>query len=135
MNRTFTIAMHALTVGVLAGGYMLATQMAHAAAAGDAKGGALVFMDNCAVCHTAERGAANKIGPNLFGVVGRKSASVTGYMYSPSMTKAGLTWDQNNLKEFLSGPQKKVPGTKMGFPGFADPADEADVLAYLATLK
>ena len=58
-----------------------------------------------------------------------------GYMYSPAMMKAGLTWDQQTLGEYLAGPQKKVPGTKMGFPGFSDPSEEADVIAYLATLK
>jgi len=134
--RIFTTAMHVLTASVLTAGYVLASQAAQAAAAaGDAKNGALVFMDNCAVCHTAERGAAHKIGPNLFAVVGRKSAAATGYMFSPAMMKANLTWDAATLREFLAGPQKKVAGTKMGFPGFADPADEADVMAYLVTLK
>ena len=89
----------------------------------------------CGVCHTAEKGAANKIGPNLFGVVGRKSATAPGYMYSPAMMKAALTWDVPTLQVYLMGPQKKVPGTKMGFPGFSDPQDEADAIAYLVTLK
>jgi len=124
-----------LMAGIAAAGLMLAAQAAQAAAAGDAKNGALVFMDNCAVCHSNERGAPNKIGPNLFGVVGRKSAAAPGYMYSPAMMKAGLTWDAANLNQFLAGPQKKVAGTKMGFPGFSDPADQADVIAYLVTLK
>jgi cytochrome c len=92
-------------------------------------------MDNCGVCHTAEKGAANKIGPNLFGVVGRKSATAPAYMYSPAMMKAALTWDVPTLEVYLMGPQKKVPGTKMGFPGFSDPQDEADVIAWLVTLK
>jgi cytochrome c len=119
----------------IAAGLMLASQAAYAAAAGDAKSGEGVFMDNCGVCHTAAKGAAPKIGPNLYGVVGRKSATGAGYMYSPAMMKAGLTWDAATLQVFLMGPQKKVPGTKMGFPGFSDPQDEADVIAYLTTLK
>jgi cytochrome c len=121
--------------GIAAAGFMFVSNVAQAAAAGDAKNGALVFMDNCAVCHTNEKGAPNKIGPNLFGVVGRKSATAPGYMYSPAMMKAGVTWDAANLQQFLAGPQKKVPGTKMGFPGFSDPQDEADAIAYLASLK
>ena len=55
--------------------------------------------------------------------------------HSPAMMNAKLTWDQKTLNEYLAGPQKKVPGTKMGFPGFSDPSEEADVIAYLATLK
>jgi cytochrome c len=121
--------------GIAAAGFMFVSNVAQAAAAGDAKNGALVFMDNCAVCHTNEKGAPNKIGPNLFGVVGRKSATAPGFMYSPAMMKAALTWDAATLQQFLAGPQKKVPGTKMGFPGFSDPQDESDAIAYLATLK
>jgi cytochrome c len=107
----------------------------HAAAAGDSKMGQQLFNENCAVCHSFARGEPNKIGPNLFGVVGKASGAVPGYMYSPAMTNAKLTWDQKNLNEYLAGPQKKVPGTKMGFPGFSDPSEQADVIAYLATLK
>ena len=125
-----------LTASIAAAGFVLVTAGAQAAAPkGDAKNGAMVFMDNCAVCHTAEKGAANKIGPNLFGLVGRKSAIAPGYMYSPAMMKANLTWDVPTLNVYLAGPQKKVPGTKMGFPGFSDPQDQADAIAYLVTLK
>ncbi len=131
MARTIT-SVRVIMAGMATAGLMLAAGTAQAA---DAKNGQLVFMDNCAVCHSAERGAANKIGPNLFGVVGRKSATVAGYMYSPAMMMANLTWDVPTLTVYLMGPQKKVPGTKMGFPGFSDPMDEADVIAYLETLK
>jgi cytochrome c len=133
--RILTKTVRVLTASIAATGFVLMTQAAQAAAAGDAKNGQAVFMDNCGVCHTAEKGAANKIGPNLFGVVGRKSAVAPGYMYSPAMMKAALTWDVPTLQVYLAGPQKKVPGTKMGFPGFSDPTDEADVIAYLVTLK
>jgi cytochrome c len=135
VTRIFTSSVRAVTAGIAAAGLMLATEAAQAAQAGNAKDGAQVFMDNCGVCHTAEKGAPNKIGPNLFGVVGRKSAVAPGYMYSPAMMKAALTWDVPTLQVYLMGPQKKVPGTKMGFPGFSDPMDEADVIAYLVTLK
>jgi cytochrome c len=135
VTRIFTSSVRVVTAGIAAAGLMLATGAAQAAQAGNAKDGAQVFMDNCGVCHTAEKGAPNKIGPNLFGVVGRKSATAPGYMYSPAMMKANLTWDVPTLQVYLMGPQKKVPGTKMGFPGFSDPMDEADVIAYLVTLK
>ena len=122
-------------LGFAVAGLMLAAQAAQAAQAGDAKNGQAVFMDNCGVCHDASRGGPNKIGPNLFGVVGRKSATAPGYMYSPAMMMANLTWDRPTLQVYLAGPQKKVPGTKMGFPGFSDPGEEADVIAYLNSLK
>jgi cytochrome c len=123
-------------VRVLSAGIaMAALTLASGAQAADAKNGAQVFMDNCAVCHDASKGGPNKIGPNLYGVVGRKSATHAGYMYSPAMMKANLTWDPATLQVYLMGPQKKVPGTKMGFPGFSDPMDEADAIAYLETLK
>ena len=136
MARILTKTVRVLTASIAAAGFVLVIEGAQAAAPkGDAKSGQAVFMDNCGVCHTAEKGAANKIGPNLFGVVGRKSATAPAYMYSPAMMKAGLTWDVPTLEVYLMGPQKKVPGTKMGFPGFSDPQDEADVIAYLVTLK
>ena len=135
MARISTSAVRAVTASIAAAGFVLAAQTAEAAAAGNAKNGEAVFMDNCGVCHSNTKGAASKIGPNLFGVVGRKSATFAGYMYSPAMMKANLTWDVPTLQVCLMGPQKKVPGTKMGFPGFSDPQDEADVIAYLATLK
>ena len=136
MARILTKTMRVLTASIAAAGFVLAIEGAQAAAPkGDAKNGMMVFMDNCAVCHTAEKGAANKIGPNLFALVGRKSAVAPGYMYSPAMMKANLTWDVPTLKVYLAGPQKKVPGTKMGFPGFSDPQDQADAIAYLVTLK
>ena len=113
---------------------LLACSAAAANAAGDAKAGANVFK-RCVVCHTSDKGGGDGLGPNLFGVVGRKSAIAPGYMYSPAMMKAGLTWDQPTLTVYLQGPQKKVPGTKMGFPGFSDPSEEADVIAYLVSLK
>ena len=135
MARNLKLTVRAVTASMAFAGLALASQSALAAAAGDAKNGQAVFMDNCGVCHTSGKGEAAKIGPNLFGVVGRKSATMAGYMYSPAMMKANLTWDIPTLQVYLQGPQKKVPGTKMGFPGFSDPMDEADVIAYLVTLK
>ena len=88
MNRNLISTVRVLTASIAALGFVAAAATAQAAAAGDAKNGAQVFMENCGVCHTAEKGAPNKIGPNLFGVVGRKSATAPGYMYSPAMMKA-----------------------------------------------
>ena len=135
MTRIFSAPVRILLAGLASATFVLSTVEIHAAQSGDAKNGQTLFGENCAVCHSFARGEPNKIGPNLFGVVGKMSGAATGYMYSPAMTNAKLTWDNANLNAFLAGPQKKVPGTKMGFPGFSDPSEQADVIAYLASLK
>jgi cytochrome c len=135
VTRIFSSPVRILLAGLVPAAIVFSTVEIHAAAAGDSKNGGTLFNENCAVCHSFARGEPNKIGPNLFGVVGRPSGTAAGYMYSPAMTNAKLTWDNKTLNEYLAGPQKKVPGTKMGFPGFSDPTEQADVIAYLATLK
>jgi cytochrome c len=84
----------------------------------------------CSACHTIGQ-SGGKMGPTLNGVVGRKAGAVAGYTYSPAMTKSGLTWNMATLAHFLEAPSKLVPGTKMFFPGFASPQDQADIVAYL----
>src|SRR5262245_66291142 len=96
-----------LLAGMASATFVLSTVEIHAAQAGDAKNGSMLFMENCAVCHSFAKGEPNKIGPNLFGVVGRMSATAPGYMYSPAMTNAKLSWDGKTLNEYLAGPQKK----------------------------
>ncbi len=94
-----------------------------------------VFRDSCSVCHSAESGAPTIIAPNLFGVVGRQSATQADYFYSPAMKAANLTWDEVTLTAFLTAPQQLVPGTTMGFPGFLDPGDTQNVITYLRTRR
>ena len=103
-------------------------------AAGDAKAGAEVFK-RCAVCHTSQKGGGDGLGPDLFGVVGRKSASRPGFAYSAALKKSGLVWNEANLTKWVSGPQRVVPGNKMMFPGLTSKKQQADVVAYLGTLK
>ena len=103
-------------------------------AVGDPKAGAEVFK-RCAVCHTAQKGGGDGLGPNLSGVVGRKSATRPGYAYSPALKKAGLIWNEANLTKWVAGPQRLVPGNKMMFPGLSSKKQQADVVAYLGTLK
>jgi cytochrome c len=102
-------------------------------AAGDADAGKKVF-SKCAVCHTAVAGK-NGLGPSLFGVVGRPSASVAGYNYSDAMKAANKTWDEAALNAYLTDPKAAIPGNKMAFAGIPSPDDRANVIAYLATLK
>ena len=113
---------------------LLAGSTAMANAAGDAKAGASVF-SRCAVCHTNDKGGGDGLGPNLFGVVGRKAASRAGFAYSPALKKAGLTWTDVNLTKWVAGPARVVPGTKMAFAGITSKKQQADVVAYLMTLK
>lgn len=92
-----------------------------------------VFADNCAVCHSPDAGT-NKLGPSLFGVVGRKAGSVADYTYAPAMKNAGLTWDAATLDKYVTDPQSVVPGTKMLFPGLKSADDRKALIQYLSSL-
>jgi cytochrome c len=88
----------------------------------------------CAACHSFEEGAGAKIGPDLYGVVGRPIASAEGFSYSDALKEKQGDWSYDNLNAFLTDPKKWAPGTKMAFAGIKDPEDRADVLAYLRSL-
>jgi len=112
---------------------ILASMDAGSAGAADVEAGKTAFK-KCALCHTTEAGK-NKIGPSLFGIVGRKSATLENFNYSEAMKKFDHTWDEGTLDEYLADPRGTVPGTKMIFPGIRDKAERDDVIAYLETLK
>ncbi len=109
--------------------------LAAPAAAGDAAAGKTVFASQCAMCHTATKGGPTILGPNLYGIVGRKSASLTGFAYSSAIKASGITWSTDQLKAYLPAPAKLVPGTKMAFAGVKNPTQLDDLVTYLATLK
>jgi len=101
-------------------------------ASADVKAGGDYFGKKCAVCHTVEKGGANKVGPHLWGVINRKVASVGDFAYSGGMkTHADRSWNFNEINHFLWGPQKWVPGTLMGFAGIQKDQDRANVIAYI----
>jgi cytochrome c len=111
-----------------------AADVAQAAASGNAQAGATIFK-KCEACHSGEKGGPNKVGPNLWGVVGRPKASHEGFTYSEAMKAKGGNWTLQDLAAFVHKPKGFVPGTKMTFPGISDPNDLADLLAYLNTQK
>lgn len=108
-----------------------ATPVSYASLTGDAAHGEKVFTQ-CKACHVAEKGV-NRIGPSLWGVVGRPAGSIAGYKYSDANKNSGITWTDNELFAYLEAPRKVVPGTKMSFAGLRQPQDRADVIAYLKT--
>jgi cytochrome c len=101
---------------------------------GNAQNGAATFK-KCQACHDGTSGGPNKVGPNLWGVVGRPKASHEGFNYSDAMKGKGGNWTPEDLAQFVHSPKTFVPGTKMLFPGIADQGELADLLAYLNTLK
>ena len=104
-----------------------------ARADGDAAAGKSVF-NKCGACHSAAKGV-NKIGPSLFGIVGRHSASLADYSYTDAMKATNWEWTPEQLNKYLTDPRGVVPGTKMIFPGLKSDTDRANVIAYLETLK
>jgi cytochrome c len=85
----------------------------------------------CVACHTFDQGGANRVGPNLWNIVGRMPASVEGYRYSDAMQAHGQPWTFDNLDAFLASPRTFVPRTKMTFAGVRDGDDRADLILYL----
>jgi len=112
----------------------LAFVSSSAIAAGDPEAGAKVF-NKCRACHQVGPTAKNGVGPQLNGLAGRKTGAAEGYNYSDANKNSGLTWDEATFLEYIAGPQKKIPGTKMTFPGLPDENDRANVWAYLAQFK
>lgn len=85
----------------------------------------------CLACHTIAKDGRNLVGPNLYGVVGRKVAQVPGFPYSDAMKNLGGEWTWQQLANYLHDPRTAVPGNKMAFAGVKDNAELADLLAYL----
>ncbi|HET8727289.1 MAG TPA: cytochrome c family protein [Alphaproteobacteria bacterium] len=89
----------------------------------------------CQACHSFEQGGANKVGPNLWGVVGAPVASHEGFNYSGAMTEHGGEWTYEELNGFLHAPRDWIPGTAMSYAGLKNDEDRADLIAYLSTLS
>jgi cytochrome c len=120
-------------VGPLVFAVLLLFALAGSGAAADIEAGKTTFK-KCLLCHTDQAGK-NKVGPSLFGIVGRKSASLPDYNYSDAMKNFNHTWTVQTLDTYLTDPHAMVPGTKMIFPGIKDATERANLIAYLETLK
>ncbi len=112
----------------------LAFVPAAVAGQGSPAAGADVFQ-RCTLCHTINKDEGNKIGPNLFGIVGRKVGTAPGFAYSAALKDSGIVWTDAKLKEWVGGPQKMVPGTSIVLVGSLDGQQTDDLIAYLNTKK
>jgi cytochrome c len=92
----------------------------------------MAFMQ-CRACHSVEP-SKNGIGPTLYGIVGTKAGDVPGFAFSPALKQSGVTWDRATLDQWLAGPMKMVPGTRMTV-SITDPVKRKEVIDYLERLK
>ena len=100
------------------------------AVAGDAVHGQEIYESRCVACHSPD---ANRVGPKHRGVVGRTAGTVPDFNYSKAVKSSGVVWSEETLDKWLTSPQAFIPGQRMNFK-VADPADRADLIAYLKTL-
>jgi cytochrome c len=105
------------------------------AAAQDAAAGEAVFKRICSTCHNPTVEGPRKLGPTLFGIVGRHSGKVEGFKYSKANLDADITWTVEKLDPYIKSPRTVVPGTTMAYAGLANDTDRANLIAYLSTLK
>ena len=120
MMKVWIVAVSVALVLALNGGNALAQ---------DAAKGKKVF-NKCKICHSLKKGK-KKIGPSLYGVIGRKAGTVKGFKYSKAMKKSGVVWDDKSLDAYLTKPKKFIPGTKMIFAGLKKKTDRDNLIAYL----
>jgi cytochrome c len=86
----------------------------------------------CAPCHSIGPDAANKVGPELNGIDGRKSGTVDGFNYSDANKASGITWSGDIFKEYIKDPRAKIPGTKMVFAGIKSEKEVGDLWSYVS---
>jgi len=96
----------------------------------------LAFNDHCRECHSFLKDD-NRLGPSLYGVVGRKAGTLPGYAYTESLKDSGLTWNAATLDKWIADPDAVIPGNAMSppYPGVADAAIRKKIIAFLETLS
>lgn len=104
--------------------------LAVAAAAQDDPG-QLMFNNACRTCHTVKQGD-NRLGPNLYKIIGRLAGSVDSYNYSSALENADFAWDEETLDRFIANPEQAVPGNNMKpFGGISSKEDRARIIGFL----
>jgi cytochrome c len=124
----------------LAGAASSLALLAFPALAADPSHGAQIFKGTCGVCHLAQphpavSDLAMRIGPNLWGVVGRKAGTTQHFRYSAAMMQSGVVWTPEKLRPYIHDPQTTIPNIRMSFQGLKNLKDVDDVIAYLQTFK
>jgi len=120
-----------LGAAAIVGAFALLVVARPGVAADDAAAGQALFKTKCAACHSVD---TDRIGPRLQNVVGRPVASVPGYSYSPALKKLGEAWTPARLDQWLAGPQKMAPGSKM-YLQVDDPMQRKLIIAYLQSVS
>lgn len=133
-NRTPFISFHsAIVIATLAaaGGMVCTTAAVFAQGISD-DDPEIAFNDHCRECHSADKGD-NRLGPSLYGVVGRKAGSIPNFSYSEALKDSGITWTEKNLNAWITNPNAVVPGNNMGaiFSGLQDAKARAKIIEYL----
>jgi len=109
---------------------LLCASVTPTAFAADAVHGEEIYNSRCIACHSPD---ANRVGPKHRGVIGRIAGTVPDFSYSEAVKSSGVVWTDETLDKWLTNPQAFIPGQRMNFK-VADPADRADLIAYLKTL-
>lgn len=109
-------------------------KIAERMATATADAGAAVFK-KCTSCHTPDKGGKNGIGPNLWGVVGRKVGGTEGFNYSSALKGKGGDWTWDSLIPYIVAPAAAIPGNKMAFAGIKDAGELAELMVYLRSLS
>ncbi|WP_042084922.1 c-type cytochrome [Iodidimonas nitroreducens] len=126
--RLLSAILAVLGFGALGAGVSALPVMAQEA--GNADEGAKIFR-RCQACHTVTEGQ-HRVGPSLYGVVGRQSATAEGFpRYSDAMKASDITWTEENISKYLENPRAFIPGNIMAFPGLRKEQDRLDVIAFL----